>query len=354
MAILMKEWLLDYIQCPKCENRLDLDDKAMKGSEIVGGTLNCRCGAKYPIEKNVPNLVFQSKKTKSTDKQVVDTYNKIWDSFPDFGMDQGEMEKSIDKWMAQKLGMKDIDELYEFITGKKNILEVGVGAGQKLKMMAEHTEGKVLGLDISSAAYHSYANTKGLPNVGIVRANLFSAPFKENEFDFIVSDGVLHHTHNTKKAFMSIVPLLKEGGEIFIRVYNRSGPIREFCDDYIRSHTTAMTEEECLEFSRKMAEFGKALRKLNCTIEIPDDIPVLGLKKGKADLQRFFYYNIFKCFYNELYSMEENALVNFDWYRPKDAHRHTENEVMSWFKEAGLKNVRIYHPESGIAAIGQK
>lgn len=83
------------------------------------------------------------------------------------------------------------------------------------------------------------------------------------------------------------------------------------------------------------------------------DVPVLGFKKGKYNLQRFIYYNIFKCFHNEALTFDENNLVNFDWYHPYDAHRHTEEDVRQWYVEAGLKEIKIFNPESGISARGR-
>jgi hypothetical protein len=60
-----------------------------------------------------------------------------------------------------------------------------------------------------------------------------------------------------------------------------------------------------------------------------------------------------RCF-NPAFSFDENNLVNFDWYHPVDAHRHTVEEVKSWFEEAGLQEIVITEPESGIGARGKK
>lgn len=89
-------------------------------------------------------------------------------------------------------------------------------------------------------------------------------------------------------------------------------------------------------------------------IEVPEDIELLGFQQGRYDLQRFVYYNMFKCFYNESFTFDENVLVNFDWYRPADAHRHTEEEVRRWFIESGLSEIQLFNPESGISARGRR
>ena len=374
----MKNWLIDFLCCPVCGGNLTVKSFEDSGNEILNGMLLCECQRWYPIIDGLPrilwgehrgdylefisnyerdiskysiNLELTSKIT--TKKRVRDTFTTIWDRFPRFGIDDKDKEKFYDNWMSQKLGFDNVDDLYGFISSKKKILEVGVGSAQKLKMIGEHTSGKVVGLDISSSAEHAYKTTREMSNVTVIQADLFAAPLKRGMFDFIISDGVLHHTPDTKKAFLSITPLLANGGEISIRVYNKQGPIREFCDDLIRSNTTKMSEEECWEFCKKITKFSESIAKTKCEIEIPEDIPIIGFKKGKYDLQRFMYYNIFKCFYNEAFTSDENNLVNFDWYHPYDAHRHTEEEVRQWYVEAGLKDIKIFNPESGISATGR-
>ena len=374
----MKRWVEGVLRCPVCGSELDIAIFEGSEVEISEGILLCQCHRWYPIIRGIPRMLWgehredyshfltthkqdTSKYLKSeyfqqatTSEQVRGTFATIWDRFPSFGINDEKKQSFYDKWMAQKLGLNSTNELYHYLSSKKKILEVGIGSGQKLKMMAEHTKGQIIGIDLTSSVQHAFNNTKEMANVAVVQADLFALPFKKNSFDFIISDGVLHHTPDTKQAFLSIVPFLSKGGEIAIRVYRKTGPIREFCDDFIRSYTTKMSEAECWEFCEKMARLGEFLAKTGFQIKIPEDIEVLGFKKGRYDFQRFVYYNMFKCFYNEAFTFDENVLVNFDWYRPIDAHRHTEEEVRQWFIEAKLSEIQIFNPESGISAIGEK
>jgi SAM-dependent methyltransferase len=374
----MRIWLNDLIICPVCSGSLNIQAFTGSDDDVNEGILLCGCDRWYPIMGGIPRLIwgrfrqdyseflsrhrFDVSKyaapaeldTLTTGNQVKETFSTIWDRFPNFGINDSPKQDFYDKWMAQKLGMASNSELYSFINTKTAILEVGIGSGQKLKMMAEHTNGKVVGIDLTTSVEHAARNTVNMQNIAVVQADLFALPFKRETFDFIISDGVLHHTPDTKRAFLSIVPFLTRGGEIAIRVYNRGTPIREFCDDYIRSYTTKMSQEECWEFCARMARLGEALAKARCEIEITDDIELLCFKKGSYDLQRFVYYNMFKCFHNDAFTPEENALVNFDWYSPIDAHRHTDEEVKQWFVEAGLSDIQIFNPESGISARGRR
>jgi hypothetical protein len=132
--------------------------------------------------------------------------------------------------------------------------------------------------------------------------------------------------------------------------------MREFCDDYLRQSTTKLPPEECWEFSKKVTRIGKALSDQDIDFEIPEDLAELGIKAGRYDLQRFLYYHIFKCFWNDRFTFDENSLVNFDWYHPTYAHRHSPEEIREreWYEEGRLKIVHLDVSESGVTARGIK
>ncbi|MFM7795908.1 MAG: class I SAM-dependent methyltransferase, partial [Candidatus Nitrosotenuis sp.] len=61
-----------------------------------------------------------------------------------------------------------------------------------------------------------------------------------------------------------------------------------------------------------------------------------------------------KCFWAEDGNFERSVGVNFDWYSPKFAYRHTIDEINTWFKETNLKLVHLNEIESGISVTGRK
>lgn len=103
-----------------------------------------------------------------------------------------------------------------------------------------------------------------------------------------------------------------------------------------------------------MTKLGKQLGDLKITLNIGDEIPFLEIKSGRIDLQRFFYWYLFKCFYHPEYSLKEMEHINFDWYRPQNCFRQTPEEVRMWCKEAGMKIVRMNVEEFSVAVIAQK
>ena len=66
--------------------------------------------------------------------------------------------------------------------------------------------------------------------------SIFNLFFRENFFDIIISNGVLHHTHNPKLAFLELTKYLKKNGYIIIGLYHRYGRIFTNIRQFIIKH----------------------------------------------------------------------------------------------------------------------
>jgi len=337
----MRKEILDYICCPVCGKTLSL---------VSSTKLECKQGHKYPIAKGVPRLLIGDELTESQ-KETKESFEIKWDRMPCYGYDEKSRQFRM-KWYLQRYGWS-LDGLKQFIKTNKFILDAGTGLGSHVKFYAENTKGQVFGVDISRSVEMASKHVD-LSNAHFIQADLNKLPFRKGFFDFIVADQVLHHTPNTEKSFKNLVELLKKEGQIAVYVYKKKGAVREFCDDYLRGYTTRMTAGECYKFCVAVTKLGKSLTESNLEFEVPEDIPYLNIKAGTYNLQRFIYWNMFKCFWNEDLDVETNVMTNFDWYHPKYAHRHSPEEVKQWFKNAGLYIVNFDVSESGISARGIK
>jgi hypothetical protein len=170
----------------------------------------------------------------------------------------------------------------------------------------------------------------------------------------IFSEGALHHTSSTEKTLKYLSKLLLPGGIFLFYVYRKKGPIREFVDDYIRNYLKDFSDEEAWQKLIPLTKLGKSLGELNIEVNVPEDIPYLGIKSGKMDVQRLFYWCIFKAFYKPDFTLDEMNHINFDWYRPLNCQRHTPEEIRQWCKEAGLIIERINIEEAGITCVAKK
>ena len=258
------------------------------------------------------------------------------------------------KWFLERYEWKTLDKFRTFLNTKSTILDAGTGIGNSAKLLSANPNSQVFALDASQSINFAYKKYGNLPNVHFLQADLRQLPFRKRFFDFIYSDQVLHHTKNTGTSFKYLTKFLTDSGFISIYVYKKKAPIREYVDDYIRKITINMSVNECMDFSKDMTYLGKSLAGLKKKITIPKDIPILGVKAGTYNVQRFIYWTFLKCFWDESDNFERSVGVNFDWYYPKFAFRHTPKEVRKWFKDTKIKIVTFKEIESGISVTGKK
>ena len=259
------------------------------------------------------------------------------------------------KWLKERYGLSDTD--FSKLLEGKTVLDAGCGAGfSALLLFGELLNTcRYIGADISTAvdvAEQRFAekNVRG----EFIQVDLLDLPEELGAFDIIFSEGVLHHTDSTEKAIRYLATKLNPGGYFMFYVYNKKGPIREFTDDLIRSRIADMTDEEAWKALEPLTKLGQLLGDLNLEIEIEEPIDVLDIPAGKIDLQRFFYWHVFKAFYKPEFTLDEMNHVNFDWYRPHNCHRQTPDEVRTWVESIGLRILRMDNQKAGITVVARR
>jgi arsenite methyltransferase len=241
--------------------------------------------------------------------------------------------------------------------GRKVIVDAGCGAGfAGILLFGEHLhEHDYLGIDISDAAdvaRQRFAE-RGYPG-DFLKVSLLDAPLPDGSVDLILSEGVLHHTDSTEGALKHLATKLKPGGRFLFYVYAKKAVVREFTDDYVRERLESLRDEDAWKALEPLTKLGIALGELGVEVDVPEDIPFLGIKAGKIDIQRFFYWNVCKLYYRPDWSFDEMNHVNFDWFRPLNCHRQTPEEVAQWCREAGLTVERMDVQEAGITVVARK
>ena len=164
------------------------------------------------------------------------------------------------------------------------------------------------------------------------------APFPDDYFDFIIADGVLHHTPSTREAVEALYAKVKPGGQFFFYVYRKMGAARVFCDEHIRSEFMPLSTQDCYDACEGITELGRELSKIDAEITLEKPIPALGIPAGTHNVQRLIYYNFMKCFWNDAFDYETNNMVNFDWYHPHNAWQQTQEDVAGWLDALGCKD----------------
>lgn len=234
-------------------------------------------------------------------------------------------------WFLDRYGFFDIHRLQESLGSATNILDAGTGSGRDALNFLENSSATVFAVDTSWEALSVARRQIADPRLVFVHADLHQLPMPDGFFDFINCDQVIHHTPRPRDAFNALTRKLKPGGQMCCYVYRRKSPIREFTDDYVRERISHMPADEALALCEGFTKLGQTLSQLKLTLNIEEDVPFLGIRKGPIDLQRLFHWHIMKCFWNDEFDFFTNNIINLDWYHPEHCHRFEPNEFRSWF-----------------------
>ena len=248
------------------------------------------------------------------------------------------------QWYLKLYGFKTEDELANFLQDKKYIFDAGCGLGYKAKWFADLSPNStVIAMDFSDACKVAANNYKDTKNLFFIRGDIADTPFVDNVIDYVSCDQVIMHTEVPEDTFSELTRVTRHDGEFACYVYAKKALPRELVDDYFRLETKNLSNEQLWEMSRQLTQLGKTLSELNIEIDIPD-MPLLGIKGGKQDIQRFIYWNFLKCYWNEEQGKENSDMINFDWYSPSNAKRYSEDEFKSMLNDNSL-NIEFFHKE---------
>ena len=205
--------ILDLLACPACDNQLVLEIITSDNTDghVLTGSLDCQnCSISYPIIDGIPH--FAGSITDAHVRMTVKGFGHQWTQSNQFVQNT--------RLSAINLFLDFIEPVKpEYFSGKI-ILDGGCGQGRFTKQAAEFGAELVVGVDLSQAVDAAFKNTRSLPNVCIIQADLFNLPFKPG-FDYAYSVGVLHHTSDPPRAFASIASCINNGGGMSAWVYGR-------------------------------------------------------------------------------------------------------------------------------------
>ncbi len=268
------------------------------------------------------------------------------------------MKNLSTNWLIERYCGGDINKLTQWLEGRRKIiLDAGCGSGYSAILFFgdQLKNHDYLGVDISSAVNVAKCRFEEMGYPGdFLQLDLMDLPAPNASVDLIFAEGVLHHTETVEESLKYLASKLKGGGRFLFYVYAKKSVVREFTDDLIRKKIQDLSDEQAWQALMPLTKLGYALGDTEVEIEVPEDIPLLDIEKGKIDLQRFFYWNVCKLFYSPDLTLEEMNHINFDWFRPLNCHRHTPEEIESFCAEARLYIERMHVEKSGITVVALK
>ena len=186
--------------------------------EEVEGALRCRrTGEVFPHADGVPSLL---RPVEGEGRDVTERVRSFYEThpFPSYdGLEEYGDLVSKGRSNAFARGLLDA------IGYNKRVLECGCGTGQ-LAHFLQLNNNHVLGVDICLASLKlavEHKRRNQLRRSSFVQMNVFDLALKDESFDVVLSQGVLHHTFDARAAFAAMVRKAKRGGIVMVGLYNR-------------------------------------------------------------------------------------------------------------------------------------
>lgn len=208
---------LPILRCPSCARSpmaMDADHRLMCS----------QCGAVYPMEGGVPSLI-DARALSGDQRQVSEWWDDLclqWYAGADRGLTASRLYALFDELeelyrsMDHLIFSMDLDNL-----AGKAVLDIGCGGGVHDALFRRYGA-HVSAVDISGERALSTAYKLSLVREGsgfAAQANGENLPFKDESFDIIYSNGVMHHSESTEAMVAEAYRVLKPGGRIVMMLY---------------------------------------------------------------------------------------------------------------------------------------
>jgi SAM-dependent methyltransferase len=291
--------LLALLCCPECRHELQQVDSAL---------LCAACEARYPIRRGIPRFV--------RDDGYVRSFSFEWTRWSRVQLDGANGTTESEQTFVEKTGFTRPN-----LDGKV-VLDGGCGAGRFLDVASRWNAKMAVGIDFSFAIDAAHDNLASRENVFLVQADLLKLPFRDGVFDAIFSIGVLHHTSDTRQAFLGLPRLLKQNGTIAVWLYHYTDRLYCAATDMWRSLfrrlPPVITLAWCWLLVATLSELYRTpLFQRSPWSTLRRVLPI--------DTHRSFAWRV---------------LDTFDWYSPRYQDKQCSvPRTVGWFREAGLREI---------------
>jgi SAM-dependent methyltransferase/uncharacterized protein YbaR (Trm112 family) len=313
----VRERALEYLACPACGGDLRFHVERRDGDHIIEGRLTCAaCPGRYGISRGIPRFVAG---VGAVESATAAAFGYEWLRFAELG--ERYRQQFLD-WIRPVTA--------EFFQGKV-VLEGGCGKGRHSRLAGEFGARDVVAIDLSEAVEVAFANTRDLPNVHIVQADLNRPPVKRI-FDYAFSVGVLHHLPDPERGFHALVSRLRPGGAISAWVYGREG------NGWIVHLVSPMREHITSRMPRALLEVLATATAIPLFLATrllygPLGGRLLGVKLPYGEYLRYI----------APFPFREQRHIVFDHLVAPVAFYLRRDEFAGWFMRAALEEVRIEH-----------
>jgi ubiquinone/menaquinone biosynthesis C-methylase UbiE len=306
----MNKKLINILCCPDCKENLSLKIHKVnqKDGEILEGKLICQCGRKYPIIKGVPVMTLELKRDM---EKIKSTFSKEW---------KVHKYKKTRTWgfridQRKRIFLKQMGIKNEKILNGKLLLDAGCGNGELTISLSDYGFDFIIGMDLSDSIFEAYNYNSKKDSVFFIQGDLMNPPFQDKTFDYVYSDGVIHHTYDTRYSFSRLAKITKKNGRLWIWVYLKM--------DYVKDK----------KFKKLLFHYFQTIFK---------HLPLF--------FQTFLIYTTLLPLATILQWLKiikprgnwrEKVILISDAFTHLYEYTQTPKEVDNWFKEEGFKHIEL-------------
>jgi SAM-dependent methyltransferase len=253
------------------------------------------------------------------------SFGKQWQLHSQGSFERGPIynkskEECLDDF-RKAFGLRDLSGLRDCV-----ILDAGCGSGElTADLGVAAPSATIIGMDFSVAAHVAFDRCRAIPNVHIVQADLSRPPFSSGTFDFVWSEGVIHHTPDTARSFSSLSHLVKSRGKLYVWIYS----------DRVTTPYRLARKILCKPYLLP----SEALYALSWSLALP--LHLLNKMREMLRLSRVRH------------RLSSTAYSFYDTLSPEFVNFHSPEEVHGWFARQDFDPV-VFLTGTDIAACGTK
>jgi len=319
----MKRWLLDYLPSLPSGQSYQIDEKEVKGDEILEGTISIAGGCidngnEITIKQGVAIMAGDA----ARESKTAESFGFEWGSHL-----EGKIEKD------SSFGYTVESEVKRFLTSchikeedlsDLSILDAGCGSARMTVGLAKMGAKHIIGIDINPAIFAANKIAQSLPNLMLVQNSVLSPKLKRESFDVIWSNGVLHHTPNPKAGFDALAKLVKPGGSLYIWLYG--------------THWSPLVDvRKILLFLGMRKWSNKTIMSISRFFAFWALFPVWGLKILARFVPEVDKHPISRNVIARWGSYGALKMIWFDLLSPKYRYQYSRDTLRQWFIEAGFE-----------------
>lgn len=204
------------LACPACRNPV------LQHTE--DGHFCAVCGIAYPTIDGIPSFLMPDTPIRGAEQDRAEFWNAGWEKrnrdYLKLNRDEILARREVFLTAMRGQAYPSVTDIGPFNVANTTFLNIGCGGGDEGLLFAGYGANYV-GVDFSfnAARYTQELISRAGFSGHTYHAEAEHLPFKDDSFDFIYSNGVLHHTPNTLEALTEARRVLSPNGTALIGLY---------------------------------------------------------------------------------------------------------------------------------------